>query len=41
MDIVLVLEILLIIVVTILATFGSKAWVKYYKSKQKDKKKKG
>lgn len=35
MDMVLVLEIVAVIAITILATWGSKAWVKYYKSKQK------
>lgn len=34
MDWVLVVEILIILGVTVLATWGSKAWVKYYKSKQ-------
>lgn len=35
MDMVLVLEIVAVIAITILATWGTKAWVKYSKSKQK------
>lgn len=37
MDMILLLEILGILAVTILATWGSKAWVTYYKAKQKGK----
>lgn len=35
MDMVLFLEIVAVIAITILATWGSKSWVKYYQSKQK------
>lgn len=37
MDLVLILEILAVIAITLLATWGTKAWVKYYKSKQRGK----